>query len=654
VAQRRLHDLYTSMDDIALISTDIFDTLLLRGRRSERSRIVMAESRFCRYLSRNGFTMQVDDLVRARLHAQRFAYRALNVGANGGEVELTDIIRRQLNIVGLPEAFMQERLGIELAIEKLSLSANGRLAMLLREQRQAGMRVVAISDTGLAAEQLEELINYFHGPGLIDKVYSSADLRATKRHGGLFHAVMQTENVLPRHMLHIGDDQHADVDVPGTMGINSIYLRRNRVNRYITRADGANTEILRTIRRPLNDRPSAVLPTDSRSFGREVFGPIVAQFCLFIWLYAQQAKAGDDAVLLFCARGGLGIREAFERLLPRLGLSLDLKRENLLVSRLVAARSAVMVRSPAVLDELGREFQGKRFIDVARALGGGDYPSSPVWEQRFDPARFFSMLETATGEDLVNDIRSQNSLFARHLHQVGGDARRIILCDTGLYGSTQRLLAAGFPELRFETIQFARCNYKGLSEDHFPQVSGLVVEDDLYNPLRVETVILRYWQILENLFEPAIPSVRHFSQDSDGAVTANAGDIRYGQLDPATGNTHLSGVLDYIGDCKSGSLIDRDAARAWRRLRQAITNPSRSDILLLDTNPRSVDFGKPDLVRVMEKSDSAKIADKLRALKSQLWREGAIARDFPVLKPALLTALELAHIVRGASAHFRR
>jgi FMN phosphatase YigB (HAD superfamily) len=642
------------MDDITLISTDVFDTLLLRGRRSERSRIVMAETWFCRVLSRNGFTMRPDDLVRARLYAQKFAYRALNVGEVGGEVELREVIRRQLNIVGLPDAFVDERLAIELTIEKQSLSANGHLAMVLREQRQAGIRVVAISDTGLPADRLEELINYFHGPGLIDKVYSSADLRATKRHGGLFRAVLEAENVLPRQMVHIGDDQHADVHVPGTIGINTLYLHRNRIKRYLTRADGAQTEILRTIRRPPDKRLKGVLPNDSRSFGREVFGPIVAQFCLFIWLYAQQAKAGDTAVLLFCARGGLGIREAFERLLPRLGLSLDLRRDNLLVSRLVAARSAVMTRSPAVLDELGREFHGRRFIDVARALGGHDYQPSPSWEQRFDQTRFFAMLETASGAELLDDIRTQNSLFAQHLHQVAGDAKRIILCDTGLYGSTQRLLAAGFPDLQFETIQFARCNYKGLSEDHFPKVSGLVVEDNLYNPLRVETVILRYWQILENLFEPAIPSVRHFSRDADGTVIANAGDIRYGQLDPARDNMHLSGVLDYIGDSKTGSLIDHDATRAWRRLRQAITNPSRSDVLMLDTDPRSVDFGKPELVRVMEKSDSTKTADKLRALKSQLWREGAIARDFPVLKPALLTALELAHIVRGASAHFRR
>lgn len=652
--QRNRSDLSASLTDITVISTDIFDTLLLRGRTSGRSRIVAAETRFCRSLNDRGIPVRTSDLVKARLHAQKFAYRALNLCAAGGEVRLDDIIRSQLQVLGLPDTMLEERIAIEIAIEKTSLSANGHLAMLLRLQRQAGIRVVAISDTGLSGERLRELIDYFHGPGLIDRIYSSADCRASKRHGALFHHVLTVENLNPWQMLHIGDDEIADLSVPGTLGIDTIHLRKGRLKRLISRSDGARTEIMRGFGRIGDHYPSKTPPRDSRSFGYSVFGPIVAQFCLYIWLYAQQAKVDGDAVLLFCARGGVGIREAFERTLKRLGLPLDLKRENLLISRLVAARSALMARSACVLDELGREFEKRRFRDVARALGGRDYELPDAWDQPFDPARFFALLETAAGQTLIDDVRLQNDLFARHLHQVAGDAKRIILCDTGLYGSTQRLLSAGFPELRFETIQFARCNYKGLSEEHFPRVSGLVVETNLYNPLKVETVILRYWQILESLFEPAIPSVREFREDAAGIISANSGDISYGVIDPGVNNLPLRGALEYIDNAKSGHLVERDAAGAWSRLRRAIINPSRSDVIILATDSRSADFGKPDMMRIIEHTQSLKIVDKLRVLKTHLWREGAIARDFPILKPALLTALEVAHIMRSASARFRR
>lgn len=653
--RQSLDDLHKSIDEIELISTDVFDTLLLRHGKSQRSRIAVGEARFSQLLRERNLIVGKGELVKARLLAQKFAYRALNAGGGAGEVRLTDIISSQLALLGLPGNLAEERLAIELAVEKTALSANAALATLLRRYRQAGVRIIAVSDTGLSAERLGELINHFHGPGLIDGIYSSADAQASKRYGGLFSAVLEAEAVSPSQILHIGDDEIADVRVPGAMGIKTAHLPRSRLDRYTLRADGATTEVLRQIRQRLvQHRRNIPAPNDKTSFGREVFGPIVAEFCLFIWLYATQAKAGGDTALLFCARGGIGIREAFERVLQVLGLPLDLKRDNILISRLVAARSAVMTRSPAVLDELGREFRGGSFADVARALGGQTCELPESWQQTFDPQRLFSLLDTDVGQVVLEDIRKQNDLFIRHLDQISAQAKRIVLCDTGLYGSTQRLLAAGFPDRRFETIQFARCNYKGLSEDHFPMVAGLVVEQNLYNPFKVETVILRYWQIIESLFEPALPSVRQFSEDADGAIAANSGDIRYGKLDPATGNPLLAGALQYIERITSGAQVLHDADRAWLRLKQAITNPSQIDIAALGVGARSVDFGRSDMVHVLNHPQNADLARKLMSVKSHLWREGAIARDFPLLKPPLLAALEMAHVLRGVSSRLYR
>ena len=650
-----LDDLYNSRGEIRLISTDVFDTLLLRRGKSQRSRITAGEARFARFLKQRGLIVETDELVRCRLLAQKFAYRALNVGGGVGEVRLTDIIGWQLRLLGLPSELVDERIAIELAVEKTVLSANAALATLLRQQRQAGMRVVAVSDTALSTGQLAELINHFHGPGLIDRIYSSADVQASKRFGGLFAAVLEAEAVSPSSVLHIGDDETADFRVPDTMGIKTLHLPRGLFERYASRVDGAKTEMLSQIRRHAGRGTSAfVEPTDKVSFGREVFGPIVAEFCLYVWLYTEQAKRNGDTALLFCARGGIGIREAFERMLRALGLPFDVMRENIMISRLVAARSAVVTRSPAVLDELGREFEHGSFTDVARALGGRNYELPDVWHQTFDPTRFFALLDTDAGQQVFEDIRKQNDLFARHLEEVSSGAKRIVLCDTGLYGSTQRLLAAGFPDRRFETIQFARCNYKGLSEDHFPKVVGLVVEQNLYDPLKPETVILRYWQIIESLFEPALPSVRDFSETADGAVAANCGDIRFGALDPSADNPLLCGTLQYIDHAMSGAQVLRDAARAWLRLKRAIANPSKIDITALGVGARSVDFGRSDMVHVLNRPQSADLAAKLMSVKSQLWREGAIARDFPRFKPPLLAALEMAHVLRGVTARLHR
>ncbi|MDI7862979.1 hydrolase [Rhizobiaceae bacterium n13] len=647
--------IHSPLDGIDLISTDVFDTLLLRQPRSQRSRVMQGEQRFARLLREEGFAVSPQHLFRTRQLAERYAYRALNVGGGAGEVRLVDIVARQVALLGLPECMIDRRMALEIAIEKASLCANEPLAKALRLQRQAGIRIVAVSDTALSTPLLAELINHFHGPGLIDAIYSSADAGASKRYGQLFSSVLSEEGVIASRVLHVGDDFIADCTVPQAMGIRTVHLPKGRLRRLAAQADGAWVEAARAVRHhlaPTRQRIPEI--SDRTAFGKEVFGPIVAQFCLHMWLYATQAQTQGNAALLFCARGGIGIREVFERLLNKLQLPLSIRRENVMISRLVAARAAVARRSRAALDELGREFRKGSFADVANALGGHCYDLSGPWQATFERQRFYAMLDSPEGALVLDDIVRQTELFERHLDVVSSNATRIILCDTGLYGSTQRLVAAGLPQRQFETIQFARCNYKGFSEDHFPQVVGLVVEEDFYNPLKIETVILRYWQIIESLFEPAIPSVRHFHEVEGGGIRSNAGDIAHGRFDPAADNPLLTGVLQYVEQVQNGAQIIGDADHAWVRLKQAITNPGAFDMEALGVGARSVDFGRQESVFVLNQSAAPDLARKLASVKAQLWREGAIARDFPLLKSALLPALELVHIVRGVSARLSR
>jgi len=651
--QRSLVQLNHRLHPIRLISTDVFDTLLLRTGQSQRSRIINGETRFARFLRDTGSAVSPEDLIRTRLLAERMAYRAVNMSGQRGEVRLSDVIARQLTILGLSHSLLDRRMSIEIDVEKQALFANGELAMLLRRHRQAGIRVVAISDTGLSSDRVSELIDHFHGPGLVDKIYSSADLGASKRQGDLFSLVLQAENLDISDAMHIGDDWFADYHIPNEIGLKAIHLPKNRLKRFVSRADGAVSEGVRHVRRGLVPRRFVPKTVDQICFGERIFGPIVAELCLLLWLYGQQASSNGDVAMLFCARGGLGIREAFERFQSVLRLPLRLKRENILISRLVAARTAVGARNPAVLDELAREFSGASFATVAHSLGSSSYELPAEWQQTFDASRFFAMLDTPAGQPVDRDIRVQNEYFKTHLDQIAGDAERLILCDTGLYGSTQRLLAAGLPERRFETVQFARCNYKGLSEDHFQQVAGLLVENRFYNPFKIRTVVLRYWHIIESLFEPAIPSVRTLAMGPDGTVIGNSGDVRFGSLDPAKYNPLLTGALRYIDNLSSGAEVLRDAEGAWLRLKQAIINPSQSDMIALGVAPRSVDFGRSEFVATVAPTVRAGMTTKIRAVKCQLWREGAIAQEFPHLKPALLRAVEVAHVVRGFSAGLR-
>ena len=613
----RSADLLGAIGQADLISTDVFDTLLLRTYRSERSRILLGERLFSRHLAERGYQIEPDLLADARISSQQLAFRELAVRGRLGEVRLMEIISSQLKMLSLPNSLVGERLRIEVQIEKSSLFANRALADLLRTRRRSGARLVAISDTTLPADAIAELIQHFHGPELVDRVYSSADQRLTKRDGELFMAVAQIENVAPEKIAHIGDDFIADVRSPSAVGISAHYMPRSPYRRHIRAANGASTEAGRLFRRAMRSKERRSVPAidGAYSFGRFVLGPIVAHFCLRIWRYAKGAEAADNAVLLFCARGGVGIREAFERLLLRLSLPLDMRRENVMISRLVAARAALLAQSHALVQELDREFRGDTLADVANALGGRVYELPSAWNQPFVARQFVDLLFGSSGAKALADIRQQNMLFARHLKRLTGDAQRIILCDTGLYGSTQRLLASGFPELRVETVQFARSNYKGHGEEHFCKVSGLMIEQNFYSPLNLSSCVLRYWHLVESLFEPAVPSVRVFSENEAGEAIANCGDITFGAIDPTEKNALLAGTLAYIDDLpeNGGAVALRDAETAWWRLKHAITHPTKTELRCLEVGGRSVDFGRSDVRDVVTSTTNVTLTTKIRS-----------------------------------------
>ena len=614
-----------------LVSVDVFDTLLLRSTMSEQERMLAGERAFAAVLARDGFEIDVASLLGIRRTLQRLAFRALGVGGVDREVRLIDLVERQLILLGAPTSLSATRIAIEAEIERSALRPNRALAALLAAYRASGTRVVAISDTTLPGETIASLITAVHGRDVVDTVYSSADEGCSKRAGGLFQVVADREGVELAAMRHMGDDPVADLATPRSLGIAAELQRRPNYLSRIRRARGGWRLGLRKWKEIVTDRlQSRMMSESQREFGRDTLGPIVAEFCARIWMYVREAETHDPTILLFCARGGIGIRTAFEAAVARYRLPMDTRRENLVISRLIAARAALMQQSRAAIEELNREFRGKSHSFVARALASRTHQLRPEWEANFEGGAFVELLFGPGGEALRDDIASQNALFLEHLHALCGDAKRVILCDTGLFGSTQRMLSAGIPHVRFETIQLARANYKGHDQSHFDRTVGLETEHDRFSPLDSRSYVLRYWQLIESLFEPDIPSARFFSRYSDGTLSANIGDIEQDGFALERFGPMLHGVLDYIerdGPAAASDAIEA-AESSWSGLRKLVSHPTPREARLLGTFDRSIDFGRDQTVATVGETAAANAAS-LRKLRQALWREGAMVTMFP-------------------------
>ncbi|SFJ61521.1 hypothetical protein SAMN05216304_110101 [Bosea sp. OK403] len=389
---------------------------------------------------------------------------------------------------------------------------------------------------------------------------------------------------------------------------------------------------------------------ERQAFGYEALGPILAEFCLRLWLFQRFFADADDTTLLFCARGGLRLQRLYERFLARTGLPAAMAHDNLMISRLIAARTAIERPGDGLLSELGREFAGRPMREVAVALTQrGDIALSLEWDAAFEGERFRSLL-AATDDGamaLRQAVASQDASFRDHLASRTQGRGRVILCDTGLYGSTVRLLREGMPERKWYCLQFARANYKNLATPHFAHTRGLSIESDVYLPWHAPTAGLRFWHLIEAALEPDLPSARVFEGSKAGGDLRSNLEVEGWQARIAPDGPGLfAGALAYIDALDEMALphVAGRAALGWRRFKRAVVWPDRAAVAALSLNDRSRDFGRSDHVAQFAQAGAI---GPLARIRDSLWREGAVRRAFPRLGWAGLLVIEAAHTARA-------
>ena len=378
----------------------------------------------------------------------------------------------------------------------------------------------------------------------------------------------------------------------------------------------------------------------AHSVGHDVLGPIFAEFAQRLWLFQFSLPDRDDACLLFCARGGLRLRVIYERFLASAGLQAPLPYGDLMTSRLVAARTSIASPGPALTDELGREFEGQTMREVAAALAQDPMADlGSAWDQPFDATTFVALLrdDTAGVARLLAITHRLNAAFQRHLEVVSQGRSRIVLTDTGLYGSTLRLLRAGMPDKHWMATQFARSNYKGFATPHFDGTVGISVERDGYVAWNARTTVLRFWHLIESVLEPDLASVRTF--DDEPIPSANlqvpGWEDRISTAEPGL----FSGIIAYLDGLSSRDRpnVGSRAEAAWRHLHRLVIWPQPEDVALFNVAPRGRDFGRTELIQQFPGSNP---------IRSSLWREGALVQRHPKLGRGALIMLEAVHTVR--------
>ncbi len=180
-------------DSFDLISVDIFDTLLLRDHSVQRLRFLETARIVSGKLQAAGRQMDVSDLLDVRRRVQGLAYRAVALERPDGDTTLTRICELQALLLGLDKSTVSLFVAAELEVERRRLSRNGPLCAYLASLRKRGKRVIAISDTFLSRQNIEDLIRDLVPGSPIQTIYTSSDLGLTKQSGRIFQHVASLE-----------------------------------------------------------------------------------------------------------------------------------------------------------------------------------------------------------------------------------------------------------------------------------------------------------------------------------------------------------------------------------------------------------------------------------------------------------------------------
>jgi FMN phosphatase YigB (HAD superfamily) len=201
---------------LKVLSLDCFDTLLFR--RTATPIDVFFQLQHAPEFRELGFNAKL------RAGAETTARELSQVRRGTFEVRLADIYRAAFPELG--DEQVRSLAAAEIEVEKRACYAFAPTVDLMRAARARGLRIALVSDTYFDEKQLRQLLSAALGErdlALIDKIFCSNAFGRSKVNG-LFGEVIGKLSVSSSAILHIGDNESADVIAPRSAGVRALHF----------------------------------------------------------------------------------------------------------------------------------------------------------------------------------------------------------------------------------------------------------------------------------------------------------------------------------------------------------------------------------------------------------------------------------------------
>ncbi|WP_081491548.1 rhamnan synthesis F family protein [Rhodanobacter thiooxydans] len=362
----------TKSKDARLISFDVFDTLVLRPFLTPDGARRHLEARVYRLFG-------LGDFCSVRREAEIEAVRL-----NGGNDATIEDIYKQFGGLIKDDQLAAKLCALEVQSEEDMLKARPAVVAALRRAVGGDARVIGVSDMYLPGRAIEKILSGL-GVAPLAHLYVSSETHWRKDRGAAWTEIARVEGVTPAKWLHVGDNEHSDIQLPQEFGLPHPVpvLRPSALLDLVPSLRGLDATVeslswledlcigLVANRFALlaDTKPEKLcggcLLDDPVDLGYTVYGPVV--FAFLAWMSSMVI---DDGIrnLLFLSREGHLLTKAFDlfaEYIPELG---NVRREYFLASRLGC--QIACIERPADLEKLfGGRFKGD-FETLVRARLG--------------------------------------------------------------------------------------------------------------------------------------------------------------------------------------------------------------------------------------------------------------------------------------------
>lgn len=439
--------------DARMVSFDLFDTLVTRP--------FLHPSGARHYLAHQVEKLyRLPDFEALRRGAEASATARLGHDADIGSIYET--LARMPALKGIP---VQEIRQLELSLEQAWLRPRTAILETAQAASRGGKRVIGVSDMYLDAATLQQVLPSSVSE-LLQRIYVSCETGWRKDSGEAWRVLPRRESVEAADWLHVGDNEHADVQLPQSLGfIHPVHTLR----------PGALLDVvpsLRLLRPPTpvlerwqdqlwlgllanhfteladrqpDDFTHQLTLTEPESLGYIMLGPILFDYSS--WLARLAMERGADQ-LLFLSREGYPLLRAFKRLQAACPVLHSLKSSYLRVSRravntptLHAIEDLARIFDAPFTGALGTLLHARLGINVVTAITlqlGKDLLTTEVFLPEMS-AQLMTMLQPAATGILEVAAAERTAWLSQWGRQVGEDS--VIVADIGYAGTIQTQLS---------------------------------------------------------------------------------------------------------------------------------------------------------------------------------------------------------------------